>query len=125
MENKTENITGGGGHGALAGVNGAVQQAYRTLASARASAFILCSMALLFLAGAIFSRGGMPENIPDGERLVFYPGGAGLSGLFSSPLFLALYIALFINLIVSAYDRVSYARSSSARPLVRFTPTST
>ncbi len=112
MADKTDNIKTPGGHGAEARIKGAAVLAYRTLASTRASAFILLAMALLFLAGVIFRQGGLGGDTLDVESLVFFERGNGLSGLFSSPIFIALYLALFANLVVGAYDRVQAVRSS-------------
>jgi len=121
MGNNNNTATEAGANSAPGDIKGAAGLAWGVLASTRLSAFILCAMGLLFVAGVIFSHGGPEGYLRDGDGLVFLTRRPGVTALFSSPVFLALCIALFVNLVAGAYNRILTIRT----PRERFAPTHT
>ncbi|MFQ5736494.1 MAG: cytochrome c biogenesis protein ResB [Thermodesulfobacteriota bacterium] len=96
---------------------------YRKLASIRTAIYILSVLALFFMVGTVFPQGGrLEEYIADGGALPGLVSFLRFLKSFSSPVFLATALILFVNLAVCTYDRFFAARRSGAYRR-RFTPT--
>jgi hypothetical protein len=78
-----------------------LNRAYLSLASTTTAVYILGLMCVFYLAGTVFPQGvGLTEYMNGGGRFVFFVTVFDLLDFFTSPVFLILAFALFLNLLV-------------------------
>lgn len=83
-----------------------LNRAYLRLASITTAVYILGLMCVFYLAGTVFPQGvSLTEYMNGGGRLVFLVTLFDLLDFFTSPVFLILALALFLNLLVCTYER--------------------
>lgn len=103
------------------GVRPAVSRAYGKLCSVTTAICVLGIFVIFYIVGSIFPQGeNIEEYIKAGGKSVFLVKTLHLLDLFSSPLFLLAAFILFLNLLVSGYERL---KNVSYRPYGAFTPT--